>query len=339
VIARLATIFSIALHLSGCQRPAADRAVAAKANEELARIFEDDQSARSGPIDAVDMDVLNAQDSLRRQRVRMLVDRGALKSAADFYHAAMVFQHGLDSLAYQQAHQWAKHSETLDAGNVDARWLVAATWDRYQMSRGEPQWYGTQTDRVPRGTGPVVLYMIDTTRVTDAERVRRGVGTLAALRARLDTMNRRLGLATDTLGSSRGSASSAANPAAEQGGAISVSTPGRGSPHRTEILAAIRQRLNTSARFRVDHIRVAGRWAFVRATEVVTLDHGELQETDFTVAALLQRASAESTDSWRVVDYWTLPGEQERPLAEFKRRLRALQHAERLPAGLFPADL
>lgn len=61
------------------------------------------------------------------------------------------------------------------------------------MSRGRAPWSGTQTTRVG-GTGPVILYTIDTTRVTDAERVGRGVGTLAQLRARLDTINQRLGL-------------------------------------------------------------------------------------------------------------------------------------------------
>jgi hypothetical protein len=139
------------------------------------------------------MMALERQDSVRRQRVATLMSSGARRSARDFYHAAMLFQHGRDSLAYLQANVWARRSEALDSVNVDALWLVAASWDRYQMSRGQPQWYGTQTDRQPRATGPVVLYSIDTTRVSDAERQRRGVGTLAQLRARIDSLNLRLG--------------------------------------------------------------------------------------------------------------------------------------------------
>jgi hypothetical protein len=340
VIARFVSALALVLLLSDCGgSPKSGRGAAATPNDELARIFEEDQSARSGPIDAMDMNALNAQDSLRRQRVRVVVAAGALKSAADFYHAAMVFQHGRDSLAYKQANEWAKRSEALDSSNADARWLVAATWDRYQMSRDEPQWYGTQTDRKPRGTGPVVLYTIDTTRITDAERARRGVGTLAELRARLDTMNRRLGLMSPSAESRRDSELPLKKAAAVQEGGSSVSTPGRGSAQRTAILAAIREHLKTSAKFRVDHIRVAGRWAFVRATEVVALDGGELQETDFTVAALLQLPAASEPSSWRVVDYWTLPGEQEQPLAAFTRRLHVLQRTERLPAALFPDDM
>jgi len=118
-----------------------------------------------------------------------------------------------------------------------------------------------------------------------------------------------------------------------------VTIPGRGSPQRSAILSSIRRQLSTSAQFRVDHIRIAGPFAFVRATEVDALDRGELQETDFTVAALLQLSTTPATSAWRLLDYWTLPGERERPLADFRRRLHALQRAKRLPAALFPDDL
>jgi hypothetical protein len=159
---------------------------------ELTRLFDEDQAARSGPIEGVDMEALAREDSVHRIRVRELAANGVLRTAQDFYHAAMIFQHGRDSLAFAQAHHWASRSEALDSSDAAARWLVAAAWDRYQMSRGLPQWFGTQTTR-QGGVGPVLLYSLDTTQVTDAERVRRGVGPLAALRARLDTINRRLG--------------------------------------------------------------------------------------------------------------------------------------------------
>ena len=178
--------------LTACAGPPNQDGGMPASNADLASLFEADQSARAGPIEAVDMRALSARDSVRRQRVRELVAEGALRTSADFYHAAMIFQHGRDSLAYAQAQEWARRSEALDSTNVDARWLVAATWDRWQRSRGQRQWYGTQTVREPLGTGRVVLYAMDATRVTDAERTRRGVGTLAELRARLDTTNARL---------------------------------------------------------------------------------------------------------------------------------------------------
>jgi hypothetical protein len=106
----------------------------------------------------------------------------------------MIMQHGVDSMEYRQAHEWARTSEELDSTRVETRWLVAATWDRYQMSRGEPQWYGTQSTRVDGGRGALVLYRIDPTRVTDRERKYRGVGTIDQLCARLNAINKQLKL-------------------------------------------------------------------------------------------------------------------------------------------------
>lgn len=118
-----------------------------------------------------------------------------------------------------------------------------------------------------------------------------------------------------------------------------VSTPGVGSRERTAIFDALRQRLKSSSRFRVDHIRVAAGWAFVRATEVVTLDNDEQQETDLTVAALLEFPAGSTTGWWRIAELWTLPGEDEHRLAEFVRRVRTRLRAERLPEALLPDDL
>lgn len=160
----------------------------------LTALYDADQAERSGPIESVNMEELDRRDSLRRDSLKVLVALGALKSAASYYHAAMVLQHGRDSVAYFQANAWARKAELLDSTRQDARWLVAATWDRYQMSRGQPQWYGTQTNRLAGGKGAVVLYDLDRTRISDAERTWRGVGTLASLCARLDTINDRLHL-------------------------------------------------------------------------------------------------------------------------------------------------
>jgi hypothetical protein len=170
-----------------CSGPRQDASTA------LQLLFEQDQAERSGPIEQADLTTMEIADSARRERVRALAARGALLSADDHYHAAMIFQHGRDSAAYHQAHVWAQRAEQLDSTQLRIRWLVAATWDRYQMSRGQPQWFGTQTTRLKAGHGSVVLYTMDRTRVTDEERERRGVGRLWELCARLDSLNRRIG--------------------------------------------------------------------------------------------------------------------------------------------------
>ncbi|MDF1505201.1 hypothetical protein [Roseisolibacter sp. H3M3-2] len=115
-----------------------------------------------------------------------------------------------------------------------------------------------------------------------------------------------------------------------------VTTPGDPSATRAALLDAVRARLGVDTHFRVDHVRAAGTWAFLRATEVVPLDGGEQQETDLTVAALL---STDAAGAWQVVELWSLPDDQRLPMPEFLRRLGAYQAAAGLPAALFPDDL
>jgi hypothetical protein len=105
------------------------------------------------------------------------------------------------------------------------------------------------------------------------------------------------------------------------------------------IVDALRNRLRSSGKFRADHIRAAGSWAFVRATETVSLSGGEIQETDNTVAALLELPKQSAMGWWRIVDVWTLPTDAEKPLADFTRRVRERLRAQGLPASLLPDDL
>lgn len=180
----------VALALIACSNPPTQ----AQREAALRQLYEADQAERSGSIESVDLNALNQRDSVRRDSLRALVRAGALRSAKSYYHAAMLMQHGVDSAAYLKAHEWARYSEQLDSTRIDVRWLVAASRDRYEMSRGQPQWYGTQSARADSGRGALVLYRLDRTRVTDRERKYRGVGTLAELCERLAAINRRLKL-------------------------------------------------------------------------------------------------------------------------------------------------
>jgi hypothetical protein len=80
-----------------------------------------------------------------------------------------------------------------------------------------------------------------------------------------------------------------------------VTTPAAGSPVRQAILDAVRAQIGTTSRFRIDHVRVAANWAFVRATEIVDAGGSE-QETDLTVAALLELPIANPPRPWNVVE-------------------------------------
>jgi hypothetical protein len=158
-------------------------------NSELATLYAADQSDRRNAKTIADFDSMSVRDSVRRVRVRALLGELREPTANDLYHAAMVFQHGDDTTSYRRAYELSKRAAEVDTGHQKARWLSAASWDRYLMRQQKPQWYGTQFVR-SNHDGPWILYPVDTTKVTDAERVRMGVGTLAEQRAKAAELNK-----------------------------------------------------------------------------------------------------------------------------------------------------
>ena len=153
-------------------------------NAELARLYQQDQAERQVPD--IDWPTLLKRDGERQSRVSDLLAADSLVTANDFYHAAMIFQHGADPISYRRAYELARRSVELDSTNEDARWLTAAAYDRYLLSIGEPQWYGTQLLTL---NGITYLQKIDTTKVTDADRARLGAQTLDEIRANLTEAN------------------------------------------------------------------------------------------------------------------------------------------------------
>ncbi len=159
-------------------------------NPILRALFEADQTDRTPESGVIDWERVVANDSSRRAQVLAMLDSNLIITSADFYHASMVFQHGSDTVAGRRAYDLARRAVDIDSTNSDAKWLMAAAWDRYQMRRGDPQWYGTQFVKdTPESQWR--LYDVDTTAVTDAERILLGVPTLAESRVRVAEMNRR----------------------------------------------------------------------------------------------------------------------------------------------------
>jgi hypothetical protein len=65
--------------------------------------------------------------------------------------AAMVLQHGGDSSHYRIAHELASAAcqrgvNTREWPQSSAEWLAKATYDRWMLSIGKPQVYGTQCE-------------------------------------------------------------------------------------------------------------------------------------------------------------------------------------------------
>ena len=187
----------IAAALAGtvsCNRASSEAASDAAAvprpdNTELAGMYAADQADRENAKTIADFDAMSVRDSVRRARTHTLLAGLREPTANDLYHAAMIFQHGDDTTAYRLAYDLSKRAAEIDTGHTKARWLSAASWDRYLMNQQKPQWYGTQFSRSGHD-GPWILYPVDTTRVTDAERIRMGVGTLTQQRAKADELNK-----------------------------------------------------------------------------------------------------------------------------------------------------
>lgn len=161
-----------------------------ESNQELADLHIQDQVDRKRGVDAIDWSVVSKRDQARRQSVLAILRAGRARSSNDFYSAALVFQHGETPDEAKLAHSLAVVSANLNPDNGEARWLVAATWDRYMMRLNRPQWYGTQFSKDP-ATGLWVLYTVDETAVTDEQRERHGVPTLAQSKTRAELINRK----------------------------------------------------------------------------------------------------------------------------------------------------
>ena len=109
---------------------------------ELKQIYDADQKDRQAAAGAVDWKVVGPRDAARRKRVRELIDSAALRTGKDFERAALVFQHGEEPDDILFSHVLAVTS--LGKGNASARWLAAASLDRYLHKLGRPQVFGTQ---------------------------------------------------------------------------------------------------------------------------------------------------------------------------------------------------
>ena len=153
-------------------------ALATSDNAKLQELFEADQLDRTQDAESV---ALPARDFQRRKAAMDIIKAGGLATSSDYFHAAMVFQHGGTVADLDLAHSLAVIATRLENPKPDAKWLTAASWDRLLMRKGKPQWYGTQFVR--NDAGHWELYRIDADAVTDAERVALGARTLEGARA------------------------------------------------------------------------------------------------------------------------------------------------------------
>lgn len=177
---RFSTCLTVALSLLSSALPATAQ------NTELVALHDADQSARARPAE-IDWAVLVPEDRQRRERVHALLRAGEVRAAIDYYHAAMVFQHGQHLDDIRLAHALSTIAMSLAPEDRRFRWLTAASWDRIMAMQLQPQWYGTQFHS---DDGGMFLYPVADGAVSDDDRKAMQVPTLAESRARLQEIAR-----------------------------------------------------------------------------------------------------------------------------------------------------
>jgi hypothetical protein len=157
-------------------------------NEELQALYKQDQADRQAfeQLDRKQRQQVLKRDRERRQRVEILLKGELIQAPEDFFHAAMIFQHGERLEHFRQAHELARRGAELSHPNC--RWLSAAAYDRWLMNQGKPQKYGTQY--TSRDNIPYRLWDVDPT-TTDEERTAWNVPPLAEALRQADELTRR----------------------------------------------------------------------------------------------------------------------------------------------------
>ncbi len=153
---------------------------------ELARLFAEDQGDRtSPPTDDIGWNALVARDAARLARIKTLCRSHALQTGMDYFHAAMILQHAHETDDYLLAHELCVVAAS--QGVWQAKWLAAASEDRFLMSLNRPQRFGTQY-RVDQPTGRWSLYETASD-LPDSMRRALGVPALSEAQAHVQTMN------------------------------------------------------------------------------------------------------------------------------------------------------
>lgn len=145
-------------------------------NLELKKLYEEDITGNRS-IDWNDktrVAKLNSADLQRREKVSKMLEHGELTIASDYHHAALIFQHGDITSDYEMANNLAK--KAMEMGDERSKWLYAATLDRFLLSSGKAQKYGTQF--ITNAEGKIEVAKPLDKNVTDAERAKFNVPPL-----------------------------------------------------------------------------------------------------------------------------------------------------------------
>jgi hypothetical protein len=124
--------------------------IQAARSAELQKLYDEDQSDYrkviaenpGAPFDLKKMEKMGTNDLKRRKRVGEILAEGCFHTAQDYKNAAMIYQHGNSPDHYFQAYAWA--NKAVELGDSKEKSAVAQAVDRYLVSIGHKQLFGTQ---------------------------------------------------------------------------------------------------------------------------------------------------------------------------------------------------
>ncbi len=116
-----------------------------------------------------------------------MIENETLQEGADYYHAAVILQHSDKPEHYKLANELC--SKAIDLGEKRAKWLYAATFDRYLLNTGEKyQKFGTQYEKGENGLWRLCPVDPET---TDEMRAECNVPPLEKLKGREKELNKK----------------------------------------------------------------------------------------------------------------------------------------------------
>jgi hypothetical protein len=197
-VAVSAVVFALIVAVvSACASSSARQCGSAVDSGELSRLATTTDSTAAALRRATD----SASVALR-QYLQSVVDRaaaldacGRVTSPRDLRTAAQIGlsagQLGAETL--ERAYRWSRRAVVADTSDRASWRLMAGAWDQLQLVQRQPQWFGTVLRCGGPATARCALAPIDTTRVTEAQRVELGLRTLLQQREHVDSLNRSRG--------------------------------------------------------------------------------------------------------------------------------------------------
>jgi hypothetical protein len=123
----------------------------------------------------IDGKAVSERDDLRHAAAQKLLSEGKVESGREYFFVALLFQHSAKPEELMLAHVLAVTAAS--KGYVYAKWMAAATLDRYLQSIKQPQVFGTQFLKDEKGGWTMDPYARQT--ISDAVRAQWCVVPLA----------------------------------------------------------------------------------------------------------------------------------------------------------------